>query len=37
MMSLEPLVVAVGFRPARYTNTLIRESKEFGVNLPRAF
>lgn len=34
MMSLEPLVVAVGFRPARYTNKLIRESKEFVVNLP---
>ena len=34
MMSLEPLVVAVGFRPTRYTNVLIRESNEFVVNLP---
>jgi flavin reductase (DIM6/NTAB) family NADH-FMN oxidoreductase RutF len=35
MMSLEPLVVAVGFRPKRYTNLLIRETMEFVVNLPK--
>ena len=34
MMSLKPLVVAVGFRPARYTNSLIKETREFVVNLP---
>ncbi|MGQ9513929.1 MAG: flavin reductase family protein [Thermoproteota archaeon] len=34
MMSLRPLVVAVGFRPATYTNSLIRITREFVVNLP---
>jgi flavin reductase (DIM6/NTAB) family NADH-FMN oxidoreductase RutF len=34
MMSLKPLVVAVGFRPATFTNSLIRETREFVVNLP---
>jgi len=34
MMSLHPLVVAVGFRPATYTNGLIRKTGEFVVNLP---
>jgi len=34
MMSLHPLVVAVGFRPATYTNALIRRTGEFVVNLP---
>jgi flavin reductase (DIM6/NTAB) family NADH-FMN oxidoreductase RutF len=34
MMSLYPLVVAVGFRPATYTNGLIRGTREFVVNLP---
>ncbi|MBO3803858.1 MAG: flavin reductase family protein [Candidatus Brockarchaeota archaeon] len=34
MMSLRPLVVAVGFRPATYTNSLIRKTREFVVNLP---
>jgi flavin reductase (DIM6/NTAB) family NADH-FMN oxidoreductase RutF len=34
MMSLRPLVVAVGFRPATYTNSLIRMTREFVVNLP---
>lgn len=35
MMSLNPLVVAVGFRPATYTNQLIHATKEFVVNLPK--
>jgi len=35
MMSLRPLIVAVGFRPATYTNKLIHSTKEFVVNLPR--
>jgi len=34
MMSLYPLVVAVGFRPATYTNGLIHKTREFVVNLP---
>jgi flavin reductase (DIM6/NTAB) family NADH-FMN oxidoreductase RutF len=34
MMSLYPLVVAVGFRPATYSNGLIRRAGEFVVNLP---
>lgn len=34
MMSLYPLVVAVGFRPATYTNSLIHKTREFVVNLP---
>jgi len=34
MMSLYPLVVAVGFRPATYTNGLISKTREFVVNLP---
>ena len=34
MMSLNPLVVAVGFRPATYTNKLIHATGEFVVNLP---
>lgn len=35
MISLHPLIVAVGFRPATYTNELIHATKEFVVNLPR--
>jgi len=35
MISLRPLIVAVGFRPATYTNKLIHQTKEFVVNLPR--
>ncbi|MDH5687653.1 MAG: flavin reductase family protein [Candidatus Bathyarchaeota archaeon] len=34
MMSLHPLIVAAGFRPATYTNKLIHATKEFVVNLP---
>lgn len=35
MMSLDPLIVAVGFRPARHSNKLIHETGEFVVNLPQ--
>jgi flavin reductase (DIM6/NTAB) family NADH-FMN oxidoreductase RutF len=35
MLSLNPLIVAVGFRPATYTNKLISTTREFVVNLPR--
>jgi flavin reductase (DIM6/NTAB) family NADH-FMN oxidoreductase RutF len=35
MISLRPLIVAVGFRPATYTSKLIHQTKEFVVNLPR--
>ncbi len=35
MLSLRPLVVAVGFRAATYTNRLINATGEFTVNLPR--
>lgn len=35
MISLNPLIVAVGFRPATYTYKLIHEKKEFVVNLPK--
>ena len=35
MMSLYPLIVAVGFRPATYTNKLIHATREFVVNLPK--
>ncbi len=35
MISLHPLIVAVGFRPATYTNELLHATKEFVVNLPR--
>jgi len=35
MLSLRPLIIAVGFRPATYTNRLIHATKEFVVNLPR--
>ena len=35
MMSLRPLIVAVGFRPATHTNKLIHATKEFVVNLPK--
>lgn len=35
MISLRPLIIAVGFRRATYTNELIHATKEFVVNLPR--
>jgi flavin reductase (DIM6/NTAB) family NADH-FMN oxidoreductase RutF len=35
MVSLRPLIVAVGFRYATYTNKLINATREFVVNLPR--
>jgi len=35
MLSLNPLIVAVGFRPATYTNKLIHATREFVVNLPK--
>ncbi len=35
MISLRPLIVAVGFRPATLTNKLIHTGKEFVVNLPK--
>lgn len=35
MMSLYPLIVAVGFRPATYTNKLIHATREYVVNLPK--
>jgi len=35
MMSLKPLIVAVGFRQATHTNKLLHETKEFAVNLPK--
>jgi flavin reductase (DIM6/NTAB) family NADH-FMN oxidoreductase RutF len=35
MLSLNPLIVAVGFRPATYTNRLIHATREFVVNLPK--
>lgn len=35
MISLHPLIVAVGFRAATYTNRLIHATGEFVVNLPR--
>lgn len=35
MISLHPLIIAVGFRPATYTNKLIHAGKEFVVNLPK--
>ncbi len=35
MISLRPLIVAVGFRHATYTNKLIHATREFVVNLPR--
>ena len=35
MISLRPVIVAVGFRPATYTNELLHATKEFVVNLPR--
>jgi len=35
MMSLHPVIVAVGFRPATYTNKLIHATKEFVVNLQK--
>lgn len=35
MISLHPLIVAVGFRPATYTNELLHATGEFVVNLPR--
>jgi flavin reductase (DIM6/NTAB) family NADH-FMN oxidoreductase RutF len=35
MMSLKPLIVAVGFRPSRYSNKLIHATREFVVNLPK--
>jgi flavin reductase (DIM6/NTAB) family NADH-FMN oxidoreductase RutF len=34
MMSLHPLIVAAGFRPATHTNKLIHVTKEFVANLP---
>lgn len=34
MISLRPLIVAVGFRFATYTNRLINTTREFVVNLP---
>jgi len=34
MISLRPLIVAVGFRFATYTNKLINTTREFVVNLP---
>ena len=34
MMSLRPLIISVGFRPAIYTNELIHSGREFVVNLP---
>ena len=34
MMSLHPLIVAAGFRPATYSNKLIHATKEFVANLP---
>lgn len=35
MLSLNPLIVAVGFRSVTYTNKLIHATKEFVVNLPK--
>jgi len=35
MISLHPLIIAVGLRRATYTNKLIHATKEFVVNLPR--
>ncbi len=35
MMSLKPLIVAVGFRPSRYSNKLMHATREFVVNLPK--
>jgi flavin reductase (DIM6/NTAB) family NADH-FMN oxidoreductase RutF len=35
MISLRPLIIAVGFRRATYTNELVHATKEFVVNLPR--
>lgn len=32
----EPVIVGIGIAPARYSHQLIRESREFVVNLPRA-
>jgi flavin reductase (DIM6/NTAB) family NADH-FMN oxidoreductase RutF len=32
----EPVIVGIGLAPARYSHQLIRESREFVVNLPRA-
>ena len=32
----QPVIVGIGITPARYSHQLIRESREFVVNLPRA-
>ena len=32
----EPVIIGIGIAPARYSHQLIRESREFVVNLPRA-
>ena len=32
----EPVIIGIGIAPGRYSHQLIRESREFVVNLPRA-